>query len=299
MDRRLNTGANVFAIAFSKEPDTLLGICSDRTLRHWDTTSSAVRRSVSWPEGEGSAILTAAGVITVGKEGLLTTWDLQSGKVLRRLAPPGPVSRKIAAPPDGRLVLGNIRMKDDDAETHIRMWDAGGRERFTLPSGLGGIGGFAVSPDGYTAVAASYDADLRAWSVRNGELLRHITSLPVSMFDLKFSPDGRQLAAAGADRTVYLFDTKTWNMTGKLPIHPEMISALAYSPDGRRLAAGGFSELTQKLAVKVIVHDVAGGRAVRTVDAPHRVASLAFSPDGQTLAVAAGEKYVELWQIPA
>ncbi len=299
MDRKFDTGVVITSLAFSATGDAILGICQDGKLRHWDANSGAVRKAIAWDTGDTSPYLTPAGVVTVGKDGSLKTWDLHSGKVLRRLSPPGPVSRRIAVSPDGRLVAGNIRMKDGDAETYVRVWDAGGREIHTLPAGLGGLGAFVLSPDGFTIVAASYDADVRAWSSRTGELLKRVEELPVSMFDARFSPDGKVLAAAGADRVIYLFEAGSWRLTRKLTGLPEMVSALAFSPDGRLLASGGFSELTLRNPVKVTVWDVATGQAVRTVDAPHRVSSLAFSPDGKTLAVAAGEKSVQLWRMPA
>jgi WD40 repeat protein len=299
MDRKLETGVVVTSLAYSASGDAILGVCRDGKLRHWDAASGAVRKTIAWDEGDTSPYLTPAGLVTVGKDGSLKTWDLQSGKVIRRLSPPGPRSRRIAVSPDGRLFAGNIRMKDSDAETHVRVWDAGGREIHTLPAGLGGVGAFVLSPDGFTIVAASYDADIRAWSSRSGELLKRVEELPVSMFDAKFSPDGKLLAAAGADRIIYLFDTASWGLTRRISGLPEMVSALAFSPDGRRLASGGFSELTLRNPVKVTVWSLASGQPVRTVDAPHRVTSLAFSPNGNSLAVAAGESFLQVWQIPA
>ena len=166
-----------------------------------------------------------------------------------------------------------------------------------MPSGLGGLGAIAISPDGSSFVAASYDADMRAWNSRNGELLRLIDELPVAMFDLKFSPDGKWLAAAGADRIVYIYDAKSWKISRQLTGQPEMISALAFSADGSKLASGGFSELTQKRPVKVLIWDVKSGRTMRTFDASQRVASVVFSPDGQLAAVSTGTKVIDLWQV--
>lgn len=290
MDRTIPSDANVFVVLFSTDGALLHGLCSDLKLRSWDAASGALRRTIAFDPGDAAPSLTPAGLTTIGKDGALKSWDLASGKVTGRLPAAG--FRRAAKAPDGSFVLANSA-----TDTRVRAVDVSGKERFTVPAGHGGLGSLAVSPDGRNVVAASYDADVRAWNARNGELLRLIDELPVSMFDMKFSPDGKLLAAAGADRTVYLYDTATWHQRSKWSGQPEMISSLAFSPDGKRLATGGFSELTVKHPVKVLVWDVATGKPQRTVDAPARVSSVAFSPDGQTLAVAAGQKSVALWSV--
>jgi len=124
-----------------------------------------------------------------------------------------------------------------------------------------------------------------------------IEELPVAMFGIAFSPDGENLAAAGVDRIVYIWDSKTWKLVRKFTGQAEMISSLAYSPDGRYLATGGFNEITQAHPVSILIWDVASGKPVKTLPAPHRVSSVAFSPDGTMLAAAAGDKNVRLWKV--
>ncbi len=155
----------------------------------------------------------------------------------------------------------------------------------------------ALSPDGGTLVAASYDTNVRAFSTRNGELLRLIEELPVTMFAIVFSPDGKFLATAGADRIVYLWDTKTWKLARKLTGQPEMIQSMDFSPDGRRILTGGFSDLTTQHPVQIILWDVVSGKALRTLPAPHAVRAVAFSPDGR-VAASGCQKEVSLWRMP-
>lgn len=184
------------------------------------------------------------------------------------------------------------------AEVSVRRFDASGKERYAVPSGIGGTAAVAISADGTKIAAATYDADVRAWKASNGELLRTIGELPVSMFALKFSPDGKWLAAGGADRQLYLYDADTWKQTRALSGQPEMISAIDVSSDGTMVATGGFSELTLKNPVKVLVWDVRSGKPVRTFDAAQRVGAVAFGPDSRSLAVSTFSKTVDLWEWP-
>lgn len=292
MDRKIASEANVGPLAFSPDGKLLRGLCQDNKLRSWDVASGAIRQTLAFDDGDAAPNFSANGLTTMGKDGSLKTWDIATGKVSKRLPSAGRHSRRVTSPADGSAFLSDGR-----TEIKVRALDANGKERFVVPSGLGGLGAFAISPDGANVVAASYDADVRAWNARNGELLRLIDELPVSMFDLKFSPDGKWLAAGGADRIVYIYDTKTWKISRQFTGQPEMISALAFSSDGERLASGGFSELTQKKPVKVIVWDVKSGTKVRICDASQRVASVVFSPDGSLTAVSTGTKSIDLWQV--
>ena len=167
-----------------------------------------------------------------------------------------------------------------------------------MPAGVGGTSVLAFSPDGERLVAGSYDTNLRAWSSRNGELLRLIEEIPVATFAAVFSPDGKTLATAGADRMVYLWDAKTFKLRAKLPEQPEMISALAFSPDGRLLMTGGFSEVTNRAPVKVMIWDVASRKVVRSMDAPHQVGSVAFSGDGTLAAATSSDDQIHVWSVP-
>ena len=191
-------------------------------------------------------------------------------------------------------MAGGTRSEKNRSETTVHLWDAIGKERFAVAAGAGGLSAMALSPDGATLVAASYDTDLRAWSTRDGELVKLITEIPVATFVMNFTPDGKYLAAAGVDKTIYIYDAKTWKLVRKLAGQPEMISAMSISPDGRTIVTGGFNELTVKHPVHILLWDFQSGKVLKTLDAPRMVSSTAFSPDGKTVAVADREKIVRL-----
>ncbi len=292
-DRILESESEAESVAFSKDGSLLAAGCRDNRIRVWNLRSGALERTVA----DASTNLLAAGghFAKVAADGKVTVKSWETGDVMRQLAPPAPKPAGVVASPDGSLVAASSRAYDTGSENLVRVWDAAGRERFHSLAGVGGITRMVFSPDGSMLVAGSYDADVRVWDTRNGELKTKIEELTVSMFDMVFSPDGRQFAAAGVDRIVYLWDAATWKLTRKLTGQPEMISALAFSPDGKRIVSGGFDEMAFQNPAHVLVWDLASGKVLRTVKSDSRVARVAFSPDGKLVAVADRKKKVWLW----
>lgn len=299
-DRVIQSDADIGNLAFSADGNTLAANCRDGKVRLWDPRSGALKRTVPREQGDTSVTMPSPADIlgTVGSGGIIRVWDLRTGELKRRLSNVPKRTRSLAFSSDRKLVAGSGRTSNTGSEETVRLWDDAGKERFAAPAGLGGTSVMALSPDGGTLVAASYDTNVRAWSTRNGELLRLIEELPVAMFAMVFSPDGKYLATAGVDATVYLWDTKTWKLARKLTGQPEMIQSMDFSPDGRRILTGGFSDLTTQHPVTIILWDVASGKALRSLPAPHAVRAVAFSPDGR-LAATACQKDVSLWTLPA
>jgi WD40 repeat protein len=299
-DRVISSEADVRAVAFAPGGKILTGLCVDGKLRQWDVQSGKVRKTLAWENGESTAAFPLEGDVfaTTGSGGIIMLRDLENWQEVRRVTgPSGRAVRTVALSADRKLMAGSTRVEGNSRDEVMRLWDGAGKQRFAVPGGTGGTSALAISPDGSVLAAGSYDTDLRIWTTRNGELLRRIEDLPVSMFALAFTPDGRFLAAAGADRTVYFWDTKNWQPARKLTGQPEMISALAISPDGRLLATGGFNDITSQHPVSILLWDVASGKIVGTKPAPHRVGSVAFSPDGKLLASTSGDKSVHLWEV--
>lgn len=300
LDRTVTSEAPALLVRFVDAGKSLAALCGDGKLRVWDTQSGTLLRTFA-KDGMSTRAAFVPGessVASITDSGSIRVVDLRKGLIEREVSAITPRATRVAFSREGARVA-TAHMPDHQSGVNlIRVRDQAGKDSFRVPAGVGGISILGFSPDGSTLVAGSYDADMRVWNVRNGELVRLIEDLPVSMFAMSFSPDGKWLATAGADRTVYLWDTATWKLARKLTGQPEMISALEFSPDGKRLATGGFSELTVAQPVKLIVWDVDTARQLRVLPAPRRVTAVAFSPDGKQIASSYGDKSLNVWQVP-
>jgi WD40 repeat protein len=293
-ERTIASESDVRTIVFEKD-GSLSGLCADGKVRIWDAASGKLRKTVAPSQGERILALNSGSAGSLSKS-KLRLWDFSADSA-RDLTDAGRV-RTMAVASDRKLFAATGPSFDRGSEETIRVWDEAGKQKFAAPAGLGGTSALAFSPGGDIVVASSYDTDVRAFSTRNGELLKRIDQLKVAVFAMQFSPDGKYLATAGVDRTIYLWDTKTWQVAKQITGQPEMIRSLSFSPDGRYLITGGFSELTNRHPVEIILWNVATGKMVKRMPAPNAVGSVAFSPDGVTMAAALGGKNVSLWSVP-
>ena len=295
--RMISSAAAVRSVAFTADGKSLAGLCGDSNIRLWDLASGAQTKAMPWAKSDSAVALQAraGGFAMVGSDASMRLIDFKSGSAAMKVTATGEKVRRVEFSPMRNMVAGGSMVPNSSANA-VRVWDAAGKLKYTVPAGIGGISAMAFAPDGATLVAASYDADVRAWSVRDGELIRLVDELNNAMFAAVFSPDGKMLATAGSDGVIYLWDSKTWKLIRKITGLPELVSSLAFTPDGSRIVSGGFDSVTVNNPVSVIVWDVAGKKA-QSFAAKRQVTSVAVSPDGKLLAVAAGEKSVNLWEL--
>jgi WD40 repeat protein len=238
-------------------------------------------------------------------------WDVESGRIERRLR--GHVGRvsSVAFSPDG------WRLATAGSDKTLKVWDVVGGTQSVRSLSLPKAGDRAVE----TVLAFSHDSRKLAafanFHDRHFGLTSTDAQLAIVLWDMpsggeawtcgwhaergggavEFSPDGRWIAVAGWDGITRLLDSsrgrEVWSYAG----HRLSGNCLAFSPDGMQLISG-ISDRT------LWVWAVAGGRPERELTLQGDGLSLAslspqgrlpatFSPDGRWLATAG--KSVSVW----
>src|SRR5205823_10626966 len=84
-----------------------------------------------------------------------------------------------------------------------------------MSTGTSGVGQVALSPDGRTVAAATYDGTIQLWDLAtHRRLLPDLIGHSERVESVAFSPDGKQLASASFDKTIRLWDVRSHKPIG-------------------------------------------------------------------------------------
>lgn len=282
----------VNTVAFSPDGSMLASGGDDDAIMIWETSTGRVIQRLTGPTADVNTVAFSPDGQTLAVatgDGEVSLWDVQGGFALRQLAPPSRIfllatglALSVAFSPDNATVIG-ARNSD------VAVWP-GQRPQINLRSEVTTtVSAVAIAADGRTIASGRYGGPLQLWDLSSQQLLKTLSTDPVTVWSTAFSPKGSLLATGGSDNLVRL-----WNYAGDqsprvLSGHSDIVRAVAFSPDGGALATGGVDK-------SVRIWDVANGRQVARLDGHTGwIRGVAFAPQGGLLATASGDKTIRLW----
>ena len=153
----------------------------------------------------------------------------------------------------------------------------------------GPVRALVISPDGETAVSASFDSTAIRWSLtRNAaeQVLRFHANAVNAVALLR---DGR-IATAGADGRIAIWTSGNTRPDAVLEGHTAPIAALAASPDGATLASASWDQTIRLWSLT--------GGAPRVLEGhTQNVNGVAFAPDGRALVSVSYDQSVRIWSL--
>jgi WD40 repeat protein len=218
--------------------------------------------------------------VGVGEDCAPRLWDLETGKLVRRLAEPAVPVTAISFSPDGRRALSASEFPDflADHDRSVRLWDvASGRELRRFEGHTHEVSAAVFTPDGRRAVSVGWrdqPATLRVWDLDSGwEVIELGRPRPWEPATVTLAPDGRRALAGERDGTVRLWDLAARRELHCLKGHTDPVTLAVFSPDGR-LAVTYDGEL--------IVWDLRTGQLRHRIRSPYSgTHSFAIAPDGR------------------
>jgi WD40 repeat protein len=268
------------ALAFSPDGKTLAAGTPQGLVKFWDVASG----NDLYPAHEGglNGLAVSADGLTVtthGADCTSRTWDLSTGRPLRRVALAAGTTNVVHSS-DGRLAAFSL-----DRE-NLQLWDvAAGKRLRLLRSGPTRVGDCAGAKDSRTLVFA-----------------------PGS------PPGGNLLAELGPDGWVRVWDTTTGERQAEYQMPPtfgswsdnlvEPFPRLAFGPGGRQLA---ILEGNEEESTHQYLHLLTLGRGQARLElkaqtnsrkaGPAESTPFAFSPDGRLLVMAEQQGTFRVWEL--
>jgi WD40 repeat protein len=225
-------------------------------------------------------------LVSVGRDGVIRTWDTTTGKQLERSPSPcdnhgmsqwWDINMRWALSADGRTLV------TAGPDRRVLRWDVITRRLIAPELHLDSpVEAIALTPDGRKVITGRRAGRLHVW---DAETERGFDLPPqgTELTSLAVSPDGRMIASGTEGGVIRLWDTSLLGQIGQTCKLAGAVTALAFDPEGRVLAIGGDDGTIRLWEVP---HPKALGVPL-LVNTP--VQTLAFREDGRRLLIGTTE----------
>jgi len=191
----------VESVAFSRDGKWLVSSNWDRKVRVMEFPSgNQAREFESSSKPRCAAISPDSKVVASGgTDAIVSLWDREGGRELRRLTGHGGDITSVSFNSDGG------RLASASADGSVRIWDAfTGESLYTLSGHVGAVLAAVFSPHGGLVASGGADATVRIWDATAGQNLETLGAHS-SVWQVAFSSDGKYLAAGYADGTINIW----------------------------------------------------------------------------------------------
>lgn len=178
--------------------------------------------------------------LTANSDGILTLWDLSSGKKSNTLVGHDDAVSSVVFSVDGKYVLSG------SWDRTLKLWNAAtGQEVRTFEGHTSRVTSVALSRKLDYALSGSWDKTVRLWDIATGNEERSFVGHTDWVTSVAFSPDGRYALSGSLDRTARLWDVSTGKLERTLKGHSASVNTVAFSSDGKLAASGGDDNLVK------------------------------------------------------
>ncbi len=255
-------------------------------------------------------------LISVGADGKIILWDLDTSSVIRELEGHSGASLwDVDISENGRFITAS------SVDGNVYVWELPAGELIhTLLSDNRHVWTVQFSPQGTYLAAGGSDGNVRLWDGRSFEFLRDLRRHSEDVWDVDFSPDETHLISGGSDRNIIRWETGSGAFELTYTGHTDRVLSVDYSDDGRFIISGAADSdiyywdvnstaVRQRFAghqdmvwavqlagrnpqfisasadASIILWDMEPGAQVRTLRRPNaHITSAALSPDGRFIA---------------
>jgi WD40 repeat protein len=287
-------------VVFSSDGTKALSASWDKTARLWNVaTGDEIRRFADHTGGVTAAALSADGRYALTGQGDwyengirkkgddydLRLWDIDTGKLLRRMEGHRDIVCMVCISGDSR------RAVSAGLDQTIRQWDLEtGREKHRFDCHAPVLG-LALSQDNRRVLAACMDGAVLLVDIESEREIRRYARQSARVPYVAFSPDESRFVSASDDGEPRIWNTQTGEFL-KLPKHRARSLSAVFTPDGQSVLTSCNDEVVR-------MWEAATGKLVHRFEGHTRAATgLAVSPDGRFALSASNDTTIRLWGLP-
>ena len=179
-------------------------------------------------------------IITASQDGTLKVWDGTTGALRRTLEDGTGWLGHIEFSPDGRWVVGFTGSHDGSGTQRPVIWNwETGEQIARLPGGKTQVKWGSFSPDGRWLATAGEDNAVQIWETRSWRAVQRLEGHWAAVNVVAWRPDSRQLASGSDDKTICLWNIESGKLAAILPGHDGAVRALTYTTDGQSVVTAG------------------------------------------------------------
>lgn len=247
--------------------------------------------------------------LVVGGHHELTVWDVETGKLVKRVYTRAERAYGMVFLPDGKLAVaggrpgqeGDVRVYDITAKgktaNGVEVLDGVNDPKVMLKQLLDvedSVLCIAASPDGKTLAAGGCDRAVRVWDLSGGLAKAKVEQTVENHADwvlgVAVTADGKYLVTAGRDKTAKVWDLKAKESVVTFPEHQQIVYGVAVKADG----TAGFSVGADK-QLRTWKPNGEGKQVKNAGGHGDEVFKVVFNPKQPLLATSSADKTVRLW----
>lgn len=280
-ERRFHLDGALLALAFTNE-STLWSVEEPGILRSWEVASGKQLRRFILSDVETTWSFNRDASRLVSGSDDLSLWDVAAGQLIWSVEQAAWVDAAVFSP------LGDFVASGHDDGT-IRLWQSANPELIGEWKGHStAISAMAISPDGSQLASAAEDRLISIWDVATGRKLGVLTGHTDRIHGILWHPNGGRLVSIGWDASPRVWDAGSFEPIVSLNRHSDQLTALAIDSRGRLACADVHNTLH--------LWNASLGKHLGSIQGHQgEVRCLAFSGDGRLLASGGDDRVIQLW----
>ncbi len=277
----------VLDVLFTSDGETLISSGMDNLIKLWSVPDWQLKGVFEGHAHSANSIALSPDEKTLASgssDQTLKLWSFPEGRELHTLQDRKKTVPAVAFSHNGRWVAAG------SYGGRAVVWNLSGEQVVGIKANPKNLSSIAFSPDDKILATTGLGAEIKLWSLPDGEQITELSGHEIAAWSLRFIKGGGQLVSLGYEQTIKFWDTKTWTEIHSIDTKAYGVKGLKFSPDEQRAvtSAEGKLHLWSTDTWKVEYEIVAGAKALYGMD---------FSPDGKWLAVGAADKKIRVWEL--